>query len=170
MPQHQNWNPTCPLQKGSNTFPEICLTLLVVCHWTDTDGKQQRAKESSHTSQDHMEVSEGNTLGDQRHTGETFSVPTFWPGRHRLVCSQGHSSGERSGKHSYWLRCWWEMQCLEEGKKTTTSSLERIHKVRNVTLKDGTGDTWPIVWPSTVVPGRRDRSYHKWILAIGKHF
>lgn len=108
--------------KKKKTPSEICLTLLVVCHWTDTqtrpheaDSEQQQGKSSQTRS--HGGKGRQHFWETKDTPGETFLVPTFWPDRHLLVCSQGHSSGERSGKHSYWLRRWWERQCLEEGEK-----------------------------------------------------
>ncbi len=67
-------------------------------------------------------------LDRRRRTGEG-SLPTFWPNLHLSACSLGRSSGERSGRHSYWLRHWWGTQCLQERTTTNPQPKDLLHNV-----------------------------------------
>ncbi len=74
---------------------------------------------------------EGKNMGRldrRRRTGEG-SLPTFWPNLHLSACSLGRSSGERSGRHSYWLRHWWGTQCLQERTTTNPQQKDLLHNV-----------------------------------------
>lgn len=98
-------------------------------HWRTQKGKTPDKMENT----DFRPVRGGGRemvrLDKRRRTGEGGCVPTFWPNLHLSACSLGHSSGERSGTHSYWLTHWLGTQCLQE--RTTTKLQQNNHRNNN---------------------------------------